>query len=71
MVFFEIIQQPPTLTNHYEQPPAGMKILGMNFQVFCEFPDTFRQESYLNFRRSVVFLVDLVILDYFPFFIFR
>jgi hypothetical protein len=60
----QIVQQPATLVDHHDQPAARSVIFCVGLEVRREVVDSFAQECYLHFRRSGVFRVNSVCLDY-------
>jgi hypothetical protein len=59
----QIVEETATLTDELEQPPAGMVIFDMAFEVLGEMADPRTQQRYLNFRRTRVGRVKPILTD--------
>jgi hypothetical protein len=57
----QIVEQTTTLANELEQPPAGMVIFDVSLEVLGEMADPCTQQRHLNFRRTRIGRVKLVL----------
>src|SRR4029079_7268315 len=57
------IEEAPSLTDEFQQPPAGAVILRVRLEMFREVVDALAQDGDLSFRRSGVLSVGLVAAD--------
>src|SRR5208282_1707446 len=60
----QIIQQPPAFVDHHDQPAPRSMIFCVGLEVGGEIVDALAQQRDLYFRRSGVFRVRTVLLDY-------
>jgi hypothetical protein len=60
----QIVQQPAALVDHHDQPAARSVIFCVGLEVGREVVDSLAQQRDLHFRRSGVFRVNPVHLDY-------
>ena len=65
--FFQIIQQTTTFSDHTQQSPTGMMILGVNLEVFRKIRNFFTQDGDLYLRRTCISLMGLIRPDKFRF----
>jgi hypothetical protein len=57
----QIVEQTATLADELEQPPAGMVIFDVSLEVLGEMADPCTQQRHLNFRRTRIGRVKLVL----------
>lgn len=65
----DVIEQFAAAAGHGDQPPAGVIVLAVDFQVLGEMGDPGGKKSDLHFGGAGIFLVDFELLDYFTFWI--
>lgn len=70
MIFFKVVKQPSSLPNHHKKTSPGVKVFGMFFQVFSEFPNSSSKNCYLDFWRTGVLIVSFKLFYYFSLFFF-
>ena len=59
----EVVEEMPPLSHELQQPPAGMMIFNMRFEMVRQIIDPFAQDRNLDFRRSRIRGVRLEPLD--------
>ena len=60
---FEILDVLAAVGNHGEKSFAGVVVLAVHLEVFCELVNRLREESDLDGRRAGVLVVETVLLD--------
>lgn len=67
---FKIIEKFSSARDHFEQAPAGVIVLFVNFEMLRQFVDTLRQKRDLHLRRTGIAIVCFKFVNYFFFYFF-
>ena len=63
VLLLEVSKKVSSAATHLEHTSAGMMVVFVNFQMFCQVVDTASQDSNLNFRRASIGSVIAILFD--------
>ena len=61
IIVFKVIQEPPAPADHLEEAAPGVVVLLVHLEVLSEVGDSLGEDGYLDFRRSRIAQVGIVL----------